>query len=81
MAQQVEGMAEFPLEIEGNKLLDRRAVAAHLVVCCVLSQHTQHAALLWYVNFVGFSSDDCRVDPSKLGKLFPQQKLRNNGPP
>jgi hypothetical protein len=24
------------LEIEGNKLLDGRAAAAHLVVCCVL---------------------------------------------
>ncbi len=30
------GQAEVLLEIEGNKLLDRRAVAAHLVVCCVL---------------------------------------------
>jgi hypothetical protein len=30
------GQAEVPLEIEGNKLLDGRAVAAHLVVCCVL---------------------------------------------
>ncbi len=35
-AQSVVGMAEVPLEIEGNKPLDRRVVAAHLVVCCVL---------------------------------------------
>jgi hypothetical protein len=30
------GQAEVPLEIEGNKLLDRRVAVAHLVVCCVL---------------------------------------------
>jgi hypothetical protein len=30
------GQAEVPLEIERNKLLDRRVVVAHLVVCCVL---------------------------------------------
>jgi hypothetical protein len=35
-AQRVAGMAEVPLEIEGNKPLDVRAAAAHLVVCCVL---------------------------------------------
>ncbi len=69
-AQRVVGMAEVPLEIEGNKPLDGRAAAAHLVVCCVCC-----------VDFVGFSSTDCKVDPSKLGKLSPQQKLGNNGPP
>jgi hypothetical protein len=64
-------MPEVLLEIEGNKPLDRRAAAAHLVVCCVLC----------CVNFVGFFSADCRVDPLKLGNLSPQHKLGNNGPP
>ncbi len=30
------GQTEAPSEIEGNKMLDGRAVVAHLVVCCVL---------------------------------------------
>jgi hypothetical protein len=76
------GLAEFPLEIEGNKPLDGRAAAAHLVVCCVLSQHTLHTTLLCVLLiFVGLSPSDCRVNPSKLGKLSLQQKLGNNGPP
>ncbi len=29
-------MVKVLLEIEGNKLLDGKAVAAHLVECCVL---------------------------------------------
>ncbi len=37
LAQRFVGIAEVPLEIEGNKPLDGRAVVAHLVVCCVLS--------------------------------------------
>jgi hypothetical protein len=69
--QRVVSMVEVPLEIEGNKPLDERAVAAHLVVCCVLC----------CVNFVGFSSANCRVDPLKLGNFSPQQKLGNDGPP
>jgi hypothetical protein len=49
MMQQVGGMAEFSLEIEGNKPLDGRVAAAHLAVCCVLSQHKQHTTLLCVV--------------------------------
>jgi hypothetical protein len=57
--QRAVWIVEVPLEIEGNKPLDGRVAAAHLVVCCVLC----------CVDFVGFSSADCRVDPSKLGEL------------
>ncbi len=84
MVQLVRGMAEFALEIEGNEPLDGRAAAAHLVVCyvlCVVTTHTTHNTVVCCVNFVGFSSADCRVDPSKLTKFSPQQKLGNNGPP
>ncbi len=52
MVQRFGGMAEFPLEIEGNKPLDGRMVAAHLVVCYVLSQHTQHTTLLYVVSIL-----------------------------
>jgi hypothetical protein len=64
-AQRVLGMVGVPWEIEGNKPLDGRALAAHLVMCCVFC----------CVYFVGFFSADCRVDPSKLGEVSPQQKL------
>jgi hypothetical protein len=69
-AQRVVCLAEVPLEIDSNKLLDGRVAATHLVVSRVSC-----------VDFVDFSSADCRVDPSKLGELSPREKLGNNGPP
>jgi hypothetical protein len=69
-AQRVVGIVGVPMEIESNKPLDKRVVVAHLVECSVLC----------CVDFFGFSSADCRVDPSKLGEVPPQQKLGNNGP-
>jgi hypothetical protein len=72
-------MAEVPVEIEGNKLLDRRVAAAHLVVCCVLCVVCCVLCVVCCVlcvvccvDFVGFFYADCKVDLLKLGKLSPQ---------
>ncbi len=46
------GHGRISLEIEGNKPLDSRAVAAHLVVRCVLAEHTQHTTLLCVVSIL-----------------------------
>ncbi len=46
------GHGGISFEIEGNKPLDRRAAVALLVVCCVLSYHTQHTTLLCVVSIL-----------------------------
>jgi hypothetical protein len=65
----------------GNNLLDGRAAAAHLVVYLVLSQHSQHTTLLCVVSILLAFPLLIVEYSSKLGKLSPQQKLGNNGPP